>query len=100
MNMRFTEDAKQNPVQIPKSRTNGWQASWKKFLIDMMNYLPNGKLPPASKLPSLNLFNQAVSLKGLKAAGAKLGQDVLQCNVGEMVAVDHNTGLPTHCAKF
>ncbi|GFZ17890.1 glycosyltransferase family protein 2 [Actinidia rufa] len=36
MNMRFTENAKQNPVQIPKSRTNGWQASWKKFLIDMM----------------------------------------------------------------
>ncbi|KAJ6403309.1 hypothetical protein OIU84_015258 [Salix udensis] len=36
MNMRFTEDAKANPVQIPKSRTNGWQASWKKFLIDMM----------------------------------------------------------------
>ncbi|MBA0825312.1 hypothetical protein Goarm_021911, partial [Gossypium armourianum] len=108
MNMRFTEDAKANPVQIPKSRTNGWQASWKKFLIDMMylrgyvslypNFpnqssfstnhmepgahisakdnvvrhdktdfevpllmedfrplLPNAKLPPASKLPSLNL---------------------------------------------
>jgi hypothetical protein len=35
-NMRFTEDPKKNPVQIPKSRTNGWQASWKKFLIDMM----------------------------------------------------------------
>ncbi|KAL3530557.1 hypothetical protein ACH5RR_009879 [Cinchona calisaya] len=136
MNMRFTEDAKQNPVQIPKSRTNGWQASWKKFLIDMIylrgyvslypnfpdqasfstnhmepgahisakdnvvrhdksdfevpllnedfkNFLPNGKLPPASKLPSLNLFNQSVSLKGLKAAGAKLGQDVLGCNPTE-----------------
>ena len=27
MGMRFTEDAKQNPVQIPKSRTNGWQVS-------------------------------------------------------------------------
>lgn len=25
MGMRFTEDAKSNPVQIPKSRTNGWQ---------------------------------------------------------------------------
>ncbi|CAA6655249.1 unnamed protein product [Spirodela intermedia] len=36
MNSRFTDDAKENPVQIPKSRTNGWQASWKKFLIDMM----------------------------------------------------------------
>ena len=36
MNMRFTEDAKKNPVQIPRSRTNGWQASWKKFLIDVM----------------------------------------------------------------
>ncbi|WCJ41006.1 glycosyltransferase family protein 2 [Euphorbia peplus] len=154
MNMRFTEDAKSNPVQIPKSRTNGWQASWKKFLIDMMylrgyvslypnfpnqssfstnhmepgahisakdnvvkhdkrdfevpllkehftNFLPNGKLPPASRLPSINLFNQAVSLKGLKSAGAKLGQDVLRCdNVTEIVAVDHETGLPAHCVKF
>ncbi|KAL8167478.1 hypothetical protein V2J09_008977 [Rumex salicifolius] len=153
MNMRFTEDAKQNPVQIPKSRTNGWQASWKKFLIDMMylrgyvalypnfpgqasfstnhmepgahisakdnvvrhdksdfevplltddfrNHLPNGKLPSASKLPSLNLFNQAVSLKGLKAAGAKLKQDVLQCDVAEIVTVDHATGLPSKCLKF
>ncbi|KAL0460183.1 UNVERIFIED_CONTAM: hypothetical protein Slati_0645500 [Sesamum latifolium] len=153
MNMRFTEDAKQNPVQIPKSRTNGWQASWKKFLIDMMylrgyvslypnfpnqasfstnhmepgahisakdnvvrhdkadfevpllsqdfrTLLPNGKLPPASKLPSLNLFNQALSLKGLKAAGAKLGQDVLECKPTERVMVDHETGLPSHCAAF
>ncbi|CAN0898871.1 hypothetical protein LINGRAHAP2_LOCUS19946 [Linum grandiflorum] len=154
MNMRFTEDAKSNPVQIPKSRTNGWQASWKKFLIDMMylrgyvslypNFpnqasfstnhmepgahvaakdnvvkhnkadfevplikddfkalLPNGKFPPASKLPSLNLFNQPVSLKGLKAAGAKLGQDVLKCdNATEVVAVDRQTGLPHRCVKF
>ncbi|CAA0812013.1 glycosyltransferase family protein 2 [Striga hermonthica] len=153
MNMRFTEDAKQNPVQIPKSRTNGWQASWKKFLIDMMylrgyvslypnfpnqasfstnhmepgahisakdnvvrhdkgdfevpllrrdfrEFLPNGKLPPASKLPSLNLFNRALSLKGLKAAGAKLGQDVLECKPNEVVAVHHDTGLPSHCAAF
>ncbi|KAL0647181.1 hypothetical protein Bca4012_045472 [Brassica carinata] len=154
MNMRFTENAKANPVQIPKSRTNGWQASWKKFLIDMMylrgyvslypnfpnqqsfstnhmepgahiaakdnvvkhnktdfevpllmddfrNFLPNQKLPPASKLPSLNLFNMPVSLKGLKAAGAKLGQDVLRCNnVSEIVAVNHQTGLPARCMKF
>ncbi|KAK6936060.1 hypothetical protein RJ641_033090 [Dillenia turbinata] len=154
MRMRFTEDAKKNPVQIPRSRTNGWQASWKKFLIDMMylrgyvslypnfpnqasfstnhvepgahirakdnivrhnkedfevpllkedfrTYLPGGKLPPASKLPSLNLFNQAVSLKGLKAAGSKLGQDVLRCNNGtETVMVDHRTGLPKRCEKF
>lgn len=153
MNMRFTEDAKQNPVQIPKSRTNGWQASWKKFLIDMMylrgyvslypnfpdqqsfstnhmepgahisakdnvvrhdkadfevpllkedfrRYLPAGKLPSASKLPVLNLFNQAVSLRGLKAAGAKLGQDVIRCNMTELVIVDHITGLPQRCAKF
>ncbi|TYH16361.1 hypothetical protein ES288_A05G110800v1 [Gossypium darwinii] len=154
MNMRFTEDAKANPVQIPKSRTNGWQASWKKFLIDMMylrgyvslypnfpnqasfstnhmepgahisakdnvvrhdkadfevplltkdfrTLLPNGKLPPASKLPSLNLFNQPVSLIGLKAAGAKLGQDVLPCNnATEIVTVDHITGLPRQCSKF
>ncbi|KAL8193235.1 hypothetical protein R6Q57_026816 [Mikania cordata] len=153
MNMRFTEDAKQNPVQIPKSRTNGWQASWKKFLIDMMylrgyvslypnfpnqmsfstnhmepgahisakdnvvrhnktdfevpllkddfkSYLPNGKMPSASKLPSLNLFNQAVSLKGLKSAGSKLRQDVLNCTVTEVVMVDHETGLPSRCAAF
>jgi hypothetical protein len=154
MNMRFTEDPKKNPVQIPKSRTNGWQASWKKFLIDMMylrgyvslypnfpnqasfstnhmepgahisakdnvvkhnkmdfevpllkddfrNFLPGMKMPSASRLPSLNLFNQAVSLKGLKSAGAKLGQDVLRCdNVTEIVAVDHQTGLPHHCFKF
>ncbi|PIA37344.1 hypothetical protein AQUCO_03000144v1 [Aquilegia coerulea] len=154
MNMRFTEDAKQNPVQIPKSRTNGWQASWKKFLIDMMylrgyvsiypnfpnqmsfstnhmepgahisakdnvvkhdktdfevpllkddfrGFLPNMKLPAASRLPSLNLFNQALSLRGIKAAGAKLGQDVLRCNnATEVVMVHHDTGLPSHCAKF
>ncbi|WOL18076.1 hypothetical protein Cni_G26869 [Canna indica] len=153
MNSRFTEDAKQNPVQIPKSRTNGWQASWKKFLIDMMylrgyvslypnfpeqssfstnhmepgahisakdnvlkhnkedfevplmkddftRLLPSGKMPPASRLPVLNLFNQAVSLKGLKAAGAKLGQDVISCKEAEVVAVDHGTGLPKSCAKF
>ncbi|KAL6506399.1 hypothetical protein OROGR_024580 [Orobanche gracilis] len=153
MNMRFTEDAKKNPVQIPKSRTNGWQASWKKYMIDMMylrgyvslypnfpnqasfstnhmepgahisakdnvvrhdkgdfevpllsqdfrTYLPNRKLPPASKLPCLNLFNQALSLKGLKAAGAKLGQDVLECNPTEMVLVNHETGLPSYCARF
>ncbi|KAL3849463.1 hypothetical protein ACJIZ3_011345 [Penstemon smallii] len=153
MNMRFTEDAKQNPVQIPKSRTNGWQASWKKFLIDMMylrgyvslypnfpkqasfstnhmepgahisakdnvlkhdksdfevplleqdfrTLLPGGKMPPASKLPSLNLFNQVLSLKGLKSAGAKLGQDVLECNPTETVAVNHETGLPSHCERI
>ncbi|KAJ1377199.1 Nucleotide-diphospho-sugar transferase [Sesbania bispinosa] len=154
MNMRFTENAKENPVQIPRSRTNGWQASWKKFLIDMMylrgyvslypnfpqqasfstnhmepgahisakdnvvkhkkedfevpllkedfrSFLPGMKMPPASKLPSLNLFNQPVSLKGLKAAGAKLGQDVLRCdNATELVVVDHATGLPHSCSKF
>lgn len=153
MNMRFTEDAKKNPVQIPRSRTNGWQASWKKFLIDMMylrgyvslypnfpnqasfstnhmepgahisakenvvkhdkedfevplladdfrNYLPNGKLPSASRLPSLNLFNQAVSLKGLKAAGAKLRMDVINCTAQEIVTVHHDTGLPNRCANF
>ncbi|KAJ3672151.1 hypothetical protein LUZ60_006872 [Juncus effusus] len=153
MGSRFTENAKENPVQIPKSRTNGWQASWKKFLIDMMylrgyvslypnfpnqasfstnhmepgahisakdnvvkhdksdfevplmkddftKYLPATKMPPASKLPVLNLFNQAVSLKGLKAAGAKLGQDVITCRGTEQVFVDHHTGLPKNCTKF
>ncbi|XP_008805206.1 uncharacterized protein LOC103718255 [Phoenix dactylifera] len=153
MSARFTEDAKRNPVQIPKSRTNGWQASWKKFLIDMMylrgyvslypnfpnqasfstnhmepgehirakdnavkhdkadfevplieedftRLLPAGKLPSASKLPVLNLFNQAVSLKGLKAAGARLRQDVISCNEAELLVVDHHTGLPRNCTKF
>ncbi|KAL6953764.1 hypothetical protein U1Q18_049332 [Sarracenia purpurea var. burkii] len=67
---------------------------------DFLGWLPGGKLPPASKLPSLNLFNQAVSLKGLKAAGAKLGMDVLECNSSESVVVDHGTGLPFRCARF
>lgn len=153
MNQRFTEDAKSNPVQIPKSRTNGWQASWKKFLIDMMylrgyvtlypnfpsqasfstnhmepgahisakdnvvrhdksdfevplmevdftKLLPGGKLPPVSKLPVVNLFNQAISMKGMKVAGAKLRQDVLSCEESELVSVDHTTGLPKKCVKF
>ncbi|KAG1353921.1 hypothetical protein COCNU_07G000330 [Cocos nucifera] len=153
MGSRFAEDAKQNPVQIPRSRTNGWQASWRKFLIDMMylrgyvslypnfpgqmsfstnhmepgahidakdnmvkhkkgdfevplmkddftRLLPAGKLPPASKLPVINLFNQPISLKGLKAAGAKLGQDVIGCSESELVIVDHRTGLPKNCTKF
>ncbi|KAG0478205.1 hypothetical protein HPP92_012924 [Vanilla planifolia] len=153
MGSRFTEDAKENPVQIPKSRTNGWQASWKKFLIDMMylrgyvslypnfpnqmsfstnhmepgahisardnvvkhnkedfevplmkddfiRFLPSGKMPPASKLPVINLFNQAISLKGLKQAGAKLRQDVIRCGEAELVYVDHATGLPSNCSKF
>lgn len=153
MGMRYTEDAKQNAVQIPKSRTNGWQASWKKFLIDMMylrgyvalypNFpdqasfstnhmepgahinasgnalkhrkedfevpllhqdfwalLPQQKLPPAARLPVLNLFNQPTSLRGLRGAGAKLKQDVLQCDDGEVVTVDPTTGAPSRCSKF
>lgn len=67
---------------------------------DFRNFLPGGKLPSASKLPSLNLFNRPVSLKGLKAAGAKLRQDVLECEATETVMVDHNTGLPSRCAGF
>ncbi|KAI5075519.1 hypothetical protein GOP47_0009595 [Adiantum capillus-veneris] len=153
MGMRYTVDAKQNPVQIPKSRTNGWQASWKKFLIDMMylrgyvalypNFpqqasfstnhmepgahinasdnvlkhnkedfevpllqedfwplLPQQRLPPFDRLPVLNLFNQPTSLKGLKGAGAKLKQDVLACENGEIVEVDSITGSPSQCSKF
>ncbi|KAH7301636.1 hypothetical protein KP509_23G035300 [Ceratopteris richardii] len=152
MGARFTEDAKQNPVQIPKSRTNGWQASWKKFLIDMMylrgyvtlypnfpeqasfstnhmepgahinasgnvlnhrkedfevplmegdfwELLPQKKMPPASRLPVLNLFNQPNSLKGLKVAGATLKQDVLECAEGEIVVVETITGSPSHCTR-
>ncbi|MCO5557146.1 hypothetical protein L7F22_010703 [Adiantum nelumboides] len=153
MGMRYTEDAKQNAVQIPKSRTNGWQASWKKFLIDMMylrgyvalypnfpqqasfstnhmepgahinasgnvlnhrkedfevpllqedfwELLPQKKMPPASRLPVLNLFNQPTTLKGLRGAGAKLKQDVLQCQNGEIVTVDPVTGSPSECSRF
>ncbi|KAG0590220.1 hypothetical protein KC19_1G082200 [Ceratodon purpureus] len=153
MGMRYTVNAKENPVQIPHSRTNGWQASWKKFLIDMMylrgyvtlypNFpnqtsfstnhmepgahinatdnvvkhkredfvvpliyedfrplLPKQKLPSASKLPVLNLFNQATTLKGLKSAGAKLGQDVLPCDRTAVVSVDPVTGEPQQCTPF
>ncbi|CAG7898367.1 unnamed protein product [Brassica rapa] len=71
------------------------------FMADFRNFLPNLKLPLVSKLPSLNLFNVPVSLKGLKPAGAKLGQDVLRCdNVSEIVAVNHQTGLPARYMKF
>ncbi|KAI5079729.1 hypothetical protein GOP47_0005208 [Adiantum capillus-veneris] len=153
MAMRYTKDAKANNVQIPKSRTNGWQASWKKFLIDMMylrgyvalypnfpnqqsfstnhmepgahisaldnvvkhdkedfevpllrqdywRMLPQGKLPPTTKLPVINLFNRRSSLKGLKTAGAALQQDVLPCKPKELVLVNHATGLPDHCSAF
>ncbi|XP_002973886.2 uncharacterized protein LOC9656675 [Selaginella moellendorffii] len=153
MGTRYTADAKQNPVQIPRSRTNGWQASWKKFLIDMMylrgyvtlypnfpnqtsfstnhmepgahinssdnvvehkrsdfevplmtddfwKLLPLQRLPSASKLPVINLFNQVASLKGLKAAGASLRQDVLPCNITETVVVDFVTGEPDKCVAF
>ncbi|CAN6929356.1 unnamed protein product [Brassica oleracea] len=71
------------------------------LMDNFRNFLPNLKLPLVSKLPSLNLFNVPVSLKGLKAAGAKLGQDILRCNnVSEIVAVNHQTGLPARCMKF
>ncbi|MCO5572767.1 hypothetical protein L7F22_026526 [Adiantum nelumboides] len=153
MGMRYTQNTKQNPMRIPKSRTNGWQASWKKFLIDMMylrgyvtlypnfpqqasfstNHMEPGahinasdnvlkhnkedfevpllqedfwplllqqRLPPFNRLPVLNLFNQPTSLRGLKGAGAKLKQDVLRCNDGEIVVVDTITGSPSRCYKI
>ncbi|GLJ49278.1 hypothetical protein SUGI_1041310 [Cryptomeria japonica] len=153
MNMRYTDDAKKNPVQIPKSRTNGWQASWKKFLIDVMylrgyvtlypnfpnqrsfstNHMepgahigakdnnlthkkedfevplmkedftklfPQQKLPPISKVPVVNLFNQPSTLKGLKSAGSKLQQDVLKCKLTEVVRADDTTGEPANCVTF
>jgi hypothetical protein len=62
--------------------------------------LPNSKLPPASKLPVINLFNQAASLRGLKAAGAKLGQDVLNCTETQVVKADDKTGEPQICRTF
>jgi len=67
---------------------------------DFRPLLPKQKLPPASKLPVLNLFNQATSLKGLKSAGAKLGQDVLPCAKTEVVTVDPVTGEPQECTTF
>ncbi|GFZ17897.1 glycosyltransferase family protein 2 [Actinidia rufa] len=67
---------------------------------DFRKFLPGGKLPPASKLPSLNLFNQVVSLKEIKAVGAYLGEDVIECKSREIVVVDHRTGLPSRCASF
>ena len=60
--------------------------------------LPTGKLPSAAKLPVINVFNQAASLCGLKAAGAKLQrQDVLECNTTHMVVADDRTGEPLSC---
>lgn len=67
---------------------------------DFRPLLPKQKLPPASKLPVLNLFNQATSLKGLKSAGAKLGQDVLACEKSAVVTADPVTGEPQHCTPF
>ncbi|KAG0452693.1 hypothetical protein HPP92_025357 [Vanilla planifolia] len=67
---------------------------------DFAELLPRGKMPLANRLPVLNLFNQAVSLGGLKAAGAKLRQDVIGCNETKIVVVDHGTGLPRSCIAF
>ena len=153
MGMRFTEDPKVNPVQIPRSRTNGWQASWKKFLIDMMylrgyvalypnfpdqasfstnhmepgahinasgnvlkhnkedfevpllgrdfwELLPQQKMPAANRLPVLDLFNHATSLKGLRVSGSKLKQDVVVCEDGEIVTAHDVTGSPIGCTRF
>jgi hypothetical protein len=36
MGQRYAADARNSSVRIPRSRTNSWQGSWKKFLIDMM----------------------------------------------------------------
>jgi hypothetical protein len=41
-----------------------------------------------------------VSIKGLKAAGAKLRQDVITCVATQHVWVDHVTGLPKNCTAF
>ena len=154
MGTRYTDDLKQYMVNIPKSRTNGWKTSWKKFLIDMMYFrgyvtlypnfpnqasfstnhmepgvhinasdnlvvhrkedfevpllkeeefwsmLPEERLPPASHLPVLDLFNYPSSLRSLKAAGSNLKQDVLACEDGEVVVVNHITGNPLECSKF
>ncbi|GJM95680.1 hypothetical protein PR202_ga12451 [Eleusine coracana subsp. coracana] len=65
---------------------------------DFVLLLPGGKMPPASKLSVIDLFNQDASLKGLKAAGAKLRQDVVECEAKAVIAVDHVTGMPTNCS--
>lgn len=67
---------------------------------DFQPLLPKQKLPPASKLPVLNLFNIPTTLKGLKSAGAKLGQDVLRCEKTAVVTVDPITGEPQKCSTF
>ncbi|GFZ20448.1 glycosyltransferase family protein 2 [Actinidia rufa] len=67
---------------------------------DFRKLLPGEKLPPPSKLPALNLFNQGVSLKELKAVGANLGKDVIECNSREIVVVQHETDLPWRCFSF
>jgi hypothetical protein len=33
---RYTEDLRSYAVKIPRSRSNGWHGSWKKFLVDLM----------------------------------------------------------------
>ena len=73
---------------------------WKCLQMDFVPLLPQGKLPLTSKLPVLNLFNQATTLKGLKSAGAKLSQDVIQCDKTMTVRVDDVTGEPVDCTRF
>ena len=70
------------------------------LMKDFWELLPQGKLPPASRLPVIDLFNQRASLKALKESGARLSQDVLPCPLDQIVHVDHSTGIPLRCAPF
>lgn len=67
---------------------------------DFYKILPQQKMPPLSKLPVINLFNQITSLKGLKSAGSKLQQDVLKCKLTEVVSADDITGEPMKCVTY
>ncbi|KAK4766041.1 hypothetical protein SAY87_007683 [Trapa incisa] len=49
MNMRFTEDAKANPVQIPKSRTNGLAGVMEE--VSHRHDVPQGLSQPLPELP-------------------------------------------------
>jgi hypothetical protein len=71
-----------------------------RVMSSFSSMLPDGRLPPLHRLPVLDLFHQPSSLKGLKAAGSRLRQDVLACGDGEIVAVDRLTGGPVGCSKI
>ncbi|MCD7470052.1 hypothetical protein HAX54_009615 [Datura stramonium] len=77
------------PMQNPKIK-NQWLASILEEVLDRHDVLKRLQIAFSKH------FNQPVSLKGLKAAGAKLGQDILKYNQTEIVAVNPETGRKSH----